>query len=101
MNTDVKVEEHHVIPMENICPTTSEAAAAAAFGYIALDPESVHVSQLCLSSGVVLHWLCRGAPLLAYGPWGPKGTLLQHSKVEHLLQAPCMLFLFGKQNVKH
>lgn len=76
-------------------PNHSEAAA---FGCIALNPESVHMSQLCLSSRVVLHWPCRGAPLQE---WGPRGTLLQHSKVEHLLQAPCMLFLFGKQNVKH
>lgn len=97
MNTDAKLEEHREIPMENIYPTTSEAAA---FGYIALDPESVHVSQLWPHSGVVLHRLCRAAPL-ACGPWWPSGTLLQHSRVEHLLQAPCMLFLFGKQNVKH
>lgn len=54
-NTDAKLEEHHVIARENVCPATNISdAAAAAFGYIALDSESVHVPQLCLNSGIVL-----------------------------------------------
>lgn len=55
MNTDAKLKEHHVIAMENVCPATNiSEAAAAAFGYIVLDSESIHVPQLCLISGVVL-----------------------------------------------
>lgn len=40
MNTDAKLEEHHVIAMENVCPTTNiSQVAAAAFGYIAPEYE--------------------------------------------------------------
>lgn len=41
MNTDAKLEEHHIVVMENVCSTTNiSKVAAAAFGYMALKPES-------------------------------------------------------------
>lgn len=60
-------------------------SSSSSFWCIVLDSESILLALLCLVSGVVLHQLCRDAPLLACGPWWPSGTLLQHSKVEHLL----------------
>lgn len=81
MNTDAKLEEHHVIPVENVYPTTDISEAAAAFGYLVLDSESVLIPQLCLVFGAVLHQ----QRCLAFGVWWPSGTLLQHCKVEHLL----------------
>jgi len=40
MNTDAKLEEHHVVAMENVCPTTNISKVAAAFGYVAPESES-------------------------------------------------------------
>lgn len=65
MNTDAKLEEHHVIPVENVYPTTDISEAAAAFGYLVLDSESVLIPQLCLVFGAVLH----PQRCLAFGVW--------------------------------
>lgn len=69
MNTDAKLGEHHVIPMENVCPNTN-ISEAAAFGYSELDSESVHVPQLCLSSEAVpVDWSMGSAEVPTTGLW--------------------------------
>lgn len=54
--------------------------------------------QLCLNS-IIVPWA--GALALWRWPSGTLRLLLLQSEVGHLLQAPCVLLLFGKQHVKH
>lgn len=67
MNTDAKLEEHHVVAMENVCPTTNiSQVAAAAFGSVApgYEPEfsscAPAVPQLRICSCGLEHRLHRG-----------------------------------------
>lgn len=53
MNTDAKLEEHHVVAMENVCPPTNISKAAATFGYIA--PESEPELRSCAPAVPQLH----------------------------------------------
>lgn len=52
MNTDAKLEEHHVVAMENVCPITN-ISKATAFGYVG--PESESESSLCAPAVPQLH----------------------------------------------
>lgn len=83
MDTDAKLEEHHVAAKENVCPATNVPTAAAAFGCAAPGSESE------------LRWRA-SSPSASCSNWSAEVP-----GVGHLLQNLRVLFLFGKQHVNH